>query len=74
MLPTVCTTLNLISALKINHCLLMKDHLNFQFYYNFTPIAPLGKHVILNEIPAMRQKLEVYSIDGWYIIVVPLHC
>ena len=38
------------------------------FYFNKTPLAPLGMNIIIHEKPDQRASCNAHSINGWYLI------
>ena len=41
--------------------------LNGKFYYNRTPLAPLGTKAVIHENPGARGNWDLHETKGWYI-------
>ena len=73
LIPQATTTLNLLRSSRLNPRLSAHAHLNGNFDFNRTPMAPLGTRVVLHETPGQRQSWAPHGIDGWYIGLAPEH-
>ena len=62
--PLATKTLNLPIPARINPHILAQKILNGFFYYNRTPLAPLGAKFIVHEIPSKRATWEPHGKDG----------
>ena len=67
LLPQACITINLLRNSHRNPHLSAEAHLNGNFDYNTTPLAPPGTKVLAFEPPDKRDIWAMYGTLGWYI-------
>ena len=73
ILPQTITTLNLLCTSCLNPRLSAEAHLNGNFDFNRTPLAPLGTRVLIHEKPAQQTSWAPHGQDGWYVGHAPEH-
>jgi hypothetical protein len=67
LLPQVVITLNMLRTSRINPKLSASTHLDGQYDYNRSPMAPPGKIIIAHDTPSRRRTWAPHGQDGWYI-------
>ena len=67
LVPQSCITINLLHNSHINPYLSAEDHLNGNFDYNTTPLAPPGTKVVAFEPPDKRNSWATHGTLVWYI-------
>jgi hypothetical protein len=67
LLPEAVITLNMFITSKINPKLSASTHIDGQYDYNRSPMAPPGKILIAHETTSRRRTWAPYCQDGWYI-------
>ena len=60
-------TLNLLRKSRINPKLSAFSQMEGAFDFNKTPLAPVGKKLIVHEKPQSRLAWSPHGIDGWYL-------
>jgi len=60
-------TLNLLRPSRLHPKLSAYAHVNGEFDYNKTPLAPPGTEVIVHEKPKQRGSWDDHGIKGWYL-------
>jgi hypothetical protein len=65
LLPQAQITLHLLRMSRLNPRLSAEVHLNGEFDFNRTPMAPPGTRVIVHETPAKRGTWAPHGVDGW---------
>lgn len=61
------TTLNLLRQSNKNPAISAYQHVNGNFDYNKTPLAPLGCAVEMHESTNRRKSWDPHSLSGWYL-------
>jgi hypothetical protein len=59
--------LNLLLGLQIKPKLSAWAHVNGQFDYNRTPLAPPGTRILVYEKPSAYDAWSPHGVDGWFI-------
>jgi hypothetical protein len=59
-------TLNMMRVLWVKPNILAVMHLQGQFYFNHTPLAPAGTRVVAREKPNQRRIWAPHDMDDWY--------
>ena len=67
LIPHATLTLNLLCPSRLNPRLLAEAQLNGAFDFNRTPLAPLGKRVIVHETPNNGRTWAPHGVDRWYL-------
>ncbi len=67
LIPQAVMTLNLLRQSKKNPSISAYQHVNGNFDYNKTPLAPLGCAVEMHESTNRRKSWDPHSLSGWYI-------
>jgi len=67
LIPQTVMTLNLLRRSHKNPAISAYQHVNGNFDYNKTPLAPLGCAVEIHESTNRRQSWDPHSLSGWYI-------
>jgi hypothetical protein len=67
LLPQAVITLNMLRTSRINPKLSSSTHIDGQYDYNRSPMAPPGTRIIAHETPSRRRTWEIHGQDGWYI-------
>jgi hypothetical protein len=67
LLPQAVITLNMLRTSRINSKLSASTHLDGQYDYNRSPMAPPGTIIIAHETPSRRRTWAPHGQDGWYI-------
>jgi hypothetical protein len=66
-LPQAILTLDMLHRSRINPKVPAAMHLDGQYEYNRSPMAPTGTHIIAHETPNHRCTCAPHGQDGWYI-------
>jgi hypothetical protein len=67
LLPQCLITLNLIRRSRINPQLSAQAHMHGAFYFNRTPLAPLGNKVLIHDKLDVRETWAPHAVEGWYL-------
>jgi hypothetical protein len=67
LLPQAVITLNMLKKSRINPKLSASTHIDGQYDFNRTPMAPPGTRIIAHETPGRRITWAPHGQDGWYI-------
>jgi hypothetical protein len=67
LLPQAVITLNMLRTSRISPKLSASTHIDGQYDYNRSPIAPPGTRIIAHDTPSRRKTWAPHSQDGWYI-------
>jgi hypothetical protein len=67
LLPQAVVRFNMLRTSRINHKLSAVTHIDGQYDFNRTPMAPPGTRIIAHETPNRRQTLAPHGHYGWYI-------
>jgi hypothetical protein len=67
LLPQGVITLNILRTSRINPKLSVSTHIDGQYDYNRSPMAPPGTRIIAHETPHSRRTWAPHEQDGWYI-------
>ena len=67
VIPQACITINLLRNSPRNPQLSAEAHLNGNFYYNTTPLAPPGMKLVVFEPPYKRNSWATHGTLVWYI-------
>jgi hypothetical protein len=67
LLPQAMHTLNMLRILRINPKMSAATHLDGQYEYNRSPMAPPGNIIIAHETPNHRRTWDPHGQDGRYI-------
>ena len=67
LIPQACITINLLRNPHRNPQLSAEAHLNGNFDYNMSPLAPPGTKVVAFETPDKRNSWATHGRLGWYI-------
>ena len=67
LIPQTVMTLNLLRRSHKNPAISAYQHVNGNFDYNKTPLAPLGCAVEIHESTNRRKSWDPHSLSGWYI-------
>jgi hypothetical protein len=67
LLPQATIMLNLLRKSRINPRMSAYAQLNGHFYFNRTPLAPLGNRFIAHEKPYQRASWDLHGVDGYYL-------
>jgi hypothetical protein len=67
LLPQAVITLKMLRTSRINPKLSASTHLDGQYDYNRSPMAPPGTRIIAHETPSRRRTWAPHGQDGWYI-------
>jgi hypothetical protein len=68
LLPQAVITLNILITSRINPKLSAYTHIDGQYDYNISPMAPPGTKIISHETPSRRRTWEPHGQNGWYIV------
>ena len=71
ILPQATQNLNLLWCTWINPRLSVEAQLNRVCNYNWTPMVPPGKKVLIHDTPQKRQTWDFHGKEGWYIGTAP---
>ena len=74
LIPQACITINLLCNSHRNPQLSSEAHLNGNFGYNTTSLAPPGTKVVSFEPPDKRNSWATHGTLGWYIVPALHHC
>jgi hypothetical protein len=67
LLPQAVITLNMLRTSRINPKLSASIHIDGQYDFNRTPMAPPGTRIIAHETPSRRRTWAPHGQGGWYI-------
>ena len=67
LLPQAELTLNLLRPSRLHPKLSAWTHLEGNFDYNRTPMAPAGTKVLIFKTAEDRASWETHGDDGWYV-------
>jgi hypothetical protein len=67
LLPQAVITLNMLRTSRINPKLSASTHIDGQYDYNRSPMAPPGTRIISHETPSRRRTWAPHVQDGWLI-------
>jgi hypothetical protein len=67
LLPQAILALNMLCTSRINPKISAATHLDGQYEYNRSPMAPPGTRIIAHETPNRRRTWATHGQDGWYI-------
>jgi hypothetical protein len=67
LLPQTVIILNMLRTSRINPKLSASTHIDGQYDYNRSPMAPPGTILISHETPSRRRTWAPHGQDGWYI-------
>jgi hypothetical protein len=67
LFPQSVITLNMLRTSLINPKLSASTHIDGQYDYNRSPMAPPGTRIIAHETPSRRRTWAPHGQDGWYI-------
>jgi hypothetical protein len=67
LLPQAVITLNMLRTSRINPKLSASTHIDGQYDYNRSPLAPPGTIIIAHKTPSRRRTWAPHGQDGWYI-------
>jgi hypothetical protein len=67
LLPQAVITLNMLRTSRINPKLSASTHIDGEYDYNRSPMAPPGTRIIAHETPSRRRTWAPHGQDGWYI-------
>ena len=73
LLPQTITTLNLLHQSNAVPTISTYQHIRGIFYYNKTPLAPMGCAVQMHVSRDRQGTWAEHSIDGWYLGTSPEH-
>jgi hypothetical protein len=67
LLPQAVITLNMLRTPRINPKLSASTHIDGQYDFNRSPMAPPGTRIIAHETPSRRRTWAPHGQYGWYI-------
>jgi hypothetical protein len=73
LLPQTITTLNLLHQSNAVPTISAYQHIRGIFYYNRTPLAPMGCAVQMHKRRDRQGTWAKHSIDGWHLRTSPEH-
>jgi hypothetical protein len=68
LLPQAVTTLSMLRTSRINPKLSVSTHIDGQYDFNRSPMAPPGTRIIAHETPNRRRTWAPHGHNGWYIV------